>query len=152
MPPILSCLTSPLTDSTHVSYQLRFIRHQFPSHVFASHHLRSCSALPCSCLEPSALGVRPALFTTIQQKPGISVARFQSSRILSRLSCLLARVSPPFHYGETLRSLLLPSLQSPVSLSSVSSFAFHSGKNQKTYEAPCPKQNQSLKKSHKHYQ
>ena len=34
-----------------------------------------------------------------------------------RLSSLLARVSPPFHYGETLRSLLFPSLQSPLSLS-----------------------------------
>ena len=44
------------------------LRHKLPSHVFASHHLRlafaplrACSALPCSCLEPSALGVRPAL-------------------------------------------------------------------------------------------
>ena len=34
-----------------------------------------------------------------------------------RLSSLLARVSPPFHYGETLRSLLFPSLQSPPPLS-----------------------------------
>ena len=61
--------------------------------------------------------VRPALFSTNPQKPGLSVARFQSSRILSRLSYLLARVSPPFHYGETLRSLLFPSLQSPPPLS-----------------------------------
>ena len=74
MPPILSCLTSPLPDYTHVSYPLRFIRHQFPSHVFASHHLRSCSALPCSCLEPSALGVRPALFSSRPQKPTSQVA------------------------------------------------------------------------------
>ena len=29
MPPIPSCITSPLPDSTHVSYPLRFIRHQF---------------------------------------------------------------------------------------------------------------------------
>ena len=52
------------------------LRHKLPSHVFASHHLRlafaplrACSALPCSCLEPSALGVRPALFSSRLQRP-----------------------------------------------------------------------------------
>ena len=57
------------------------LRHKLPSHVFASHHLRlafaplrACSALPCSCLEPSALGVRPALFSSRLQKPTSQVA------------------------------------------------------------------------------
>ena len=47
--------------------------------------------------------VRPALFTFSPQK-----TRDTSCQCLAelrhRLSCLLARVSPPFHYGETLRS------------------------------------------------
>ena len=62
------------------------LRHKLPSHVFASHHLRLafaplrvCSALPCSCLEPSALGVRPALFSSRPIKPRFSVAHASAS-------------------------------------------------------------------------
>ncbi|HJJ86239.1 MAG TPA: hypothetical protein O0X52_03845, partial [Methanocorpusculum sp.] len=49
-------------------------------------------------------------------------------------------------------AFLLTSDGIPVSLASVLFPAIYSGKNQKTYDAACPKQNQSLKKSHKHYQ
>ena len=86
--------------SLHASYPLRFIRHQFPSHVFASHRLWACFALPCSCLEPSALGVRPALFTKCQQKPETQVAHVAT--LCRHRQSLFARVSPPFHSGETL--------------------------------------------------
>ena len=62
-------------------YRSTFVSRKLPSHVFASHHLRlafaplrACSALPCSCLEPSALGVRPALFSSRLQKPTSQVA------------------------------------------------------------------------------
>ena len=101
----------PLPDSTHVSYPLRFIRHQFrpPRSVF--YNPAKTRALSHQCL----------------------------AELRHRLSSLLARVSPPFHYGETLRSLLF------LSLFSLLFPAIYSGKNQKTYTTPCPNQNQTLK-------
>ena len=89
-------------------YRSTFVSRKLPSHVFASHHLRlafaplrACSALPCSCLEPSALGVRPALFSSRLQKPTSQVAH-ASPELRHRLFVGFGRVSPPFHSGETL--------------------------------------------------
>ena len=76
------------------------LRHKLPSHVFASHHLRlafaplrACSALPCSCLEPSALGVRLALFSSRPIKPRFSVAHASAS-LRHRLSVGISRNMP----------------------------------------------------------
>ena len=93
------------------------LRHKLPSHVFASHHLRlafaplrACSALPCSCLEPSALGVRPALFSTTPQKPAA----------LSRPCLILIRHRLSISFGRN-----MPSASSSLASSGISHTRTH---------------------------
>ena len=73
MPPIPSCITSPFPDYTHVSYPLRFIRHQFrPSRsVFYNHAKTWAFSRPCLRFSPASA----VWFTRSEHAFGIFLTR-----------------------------------------------------------------------------